>query len=92
MNFATGKVEEGKEKQFKNMLEEMSRSEKWTLRSWKQTIEKQLSSWMLYIPGMSNTNEVKSIQNFKSECLLFIHSKIFNVTLTKNIVLFSYLV
>jgi len=43
----------------------MLESKKWTFRPWKQVLETQLGSWMLYIPGMSNTSEVKEIKKLK---------------------------
>jgi signal recognition particle GTPase len=47
------------------MIENMAKSETWTLRTWKSTIETQLSSWMMYVPGMSSSDEVKLAKNFK---------------------------
>lgn len=65
-NFATSKVEGSKEKHFESMVKSMLEFPNWTLRPWKQTMEGQLSSWFMYIPGMSGTKEVQQIKKFKS--------------------------
>ncbi len=52
------------------MVETMVTTPTWTLRSWRGTMEKQLDSWMMYIPGMSGSTEVKMLKNFK--CKLWI--------------------
>lgn len=59
----------GTEKQFKEMVEGMASAKDWTLRSWKAVIDKQLNSWVMYIPGMSSSNEMKSVKTFKSKSL-----------------------
>ena len=53
------------ENQFKKMLEMMTTSPKWTLRPWKATMENQLNSWSMYIPGVSSSSEVKEMKHFK---------------------------
>lgn len=65
-DFATSKVEGSKEKHFEKMVESMLSIPNWTLRPWKQTMEGQLSSWFMYIPGMSGSKEVKQIKQFKA--------------------------
>lgn len=65
MNMATKKVEQGKEKQFTQMLEMMISVPKWTLRPWKTTMESQLGSWTMYIPGVGSSNEMKEMKSFK---------------------------
>ena len=47
------------------MLEMMTTAPKWTLRPWKVTMENQLNSWSMYIPGVSSSNEVQEMKNFK---------------------------
>jgi hypothetical protein len=56
------------EKQFANMMEMMV-SNKWTLRPWKNAMESQLGSWSMYIPGVSSSNEVQQLKNFKGKLL-----------------------
>jgi hypothetical protein len=38
---------------------------KWSLKDWKITVEQQLGSWALYIPGMKDSAEIKDTQAFK---------------------------
>lgn len=38
---------------------------KWTLRPWKTTMESQLGSWTMYIPGVGSSNEMKEMKSFK---------------------------
>ena len=47
------------------MMEMMTATPKWTLRPWKKAMEGQLDSWSMYIPGVSGSNEVQQIKNFK---------------------------
>lgn len=65
MSFANQRVEQTKEKQFQQMLEVLTTNEDWSLRSWKLAIEKQLSSWLLYIPGLNNANEISKVKGMK---------------------------
>lgn len=53
------------EKQFEEMLKSMLSEKKWTLRPWKNAMEQQLNSWMMYIPGTSNSKEVKDMKGMK---------------------------
>ena len=36
------------------MLDQMLATPNWSLRPWKATLETQLSSWKMYIPGVGN--------------------------------------
>jgi signal recognition particle GTPase len=65
MNMATGQVEKGKEKQFAKMIDLMLNTDDWTLRPWRTTMQNQLDSWTMYIPGVSSSTEVKEMKNFK---------------------------
>jgi hypothetical protein len=65
MNMASGQVEKGKEKQFAKMIDLMLTTEDWTLRPWRTTMQNQLDSWTMYIPGVSSSTEVKEMKNFK---------------------------
>ena len=59
------------------MIDLMIKNNDWSLRPWKQVMEDQLSSWLMYIPGMSNSNEAKEMKGMKGSNLLmshFIHS------------------
>lgn len=47
------------------MLQMMLTTPSWSLKVWKVTIEEQLGSWALYLPGMKNTPEVKDTQSFE---------------------------
>jgi hypothetical protein len=40
------------ENQFTKMTDLMVNSPKWTLQLWKSTMDDQLKSWVMYIPGM----------------------------------------
>jgi len=66
-NMATNAISGTKEKQFEKMLEQMMATEpkNWTLRPWKKTMEDQLNGWIMYVPGVSSTSEVKEIKHFK---------------------------
>lgn len=43
----------------------MASTPNWTLRPWKATIDEQMSSWMMYLPGVKNSNETKDIKTCK---------------------------
>jgi hypothetical protein len=47
------------------MLETMVSGQKWTLRPMKKSLEDQLSSWMMYIPGMSTQIDKKELTAMK---------------------------
>lgn len=65
------------EKQFSKMLELMISSPTWTLKPWKQVMETQLSSWTMYIPGVSSAPEVKEITKLKGIFIeLYIRSQL----------------
>ena len=53
-----------KDKQFKEMMDLMTNAPKWSLKSWKVTMDNQLNSWMMYVPGVSSSEEVKEIKEF----------------------------
>jgi hypothetical protein len=53
-----------KEKQFREMMELMTTVPKWSLKSWKVSMDSQLNSWMMYVPGVSSSDEVKEIKEF----------------------------
>ena len=65
MGKATSVVDGRKEKQFKEMLDSMIKAPKWTLRNWKATMDAQLDSWTMWVPGVSSSNEVKELKSFK---------------------------
>ena len=69
MDTLTGMAERGmaggKEKQFAQMLEMMTSTTKWSLKPWKTTMDTQLDSWMMYVPGVSSSDEVQEIKQFK---------------------------
>jgi hypothetical protein len=47
------------------MLETMVNGQKWTLRPMKKSLEDQLNSWMMYIPGMSTQIDKKELTSMK---------------------------
>ena len=47
------------------MMESMLSNEKWSLRPWKKTLEDQLGSWLMYVPGMRDASETKQLTSFK---------------------------
>ena len=53
------------ENTFKTMIDSMVNKEKWTPRDWSKILDSQLSSWMLKIPGMSNNQEKKQLEEYK---------------------------
>lgn len=61
--FATDKLMGNKEKKFMDMLDLMISKPKWTLRDWKQTLDDQLNSWTMYLPGMKA--QAKDMQSCK---------------------------
>jgi signal recognition particle GTPase len=42
----------------------MTQNSKWTYRLWQETIKKQLSSWTMYIPGVSSSAEMTEVKIF----------------------------
>lgn len=50
------------------MMDLMVTNQKWTLRPWKEVMEDQLKSWLLYIPGMSSSKEVDELKGLKGTC------------------------
>ena len=55
-------------KQFEKMVEHMASTPIWSLRSWKQVMESQLSSWLMYIPGMKSTANAQELTKMKGVC------------------------
>lgn len=53
------------EKHFNDMMSAMITSQNWSLRPWKQIMEEQLNSWVLYIPGMASSKEVTDLKGMK---------------------------
>lgn len=54
-----------KEKQFKDMIVAMTATPHWTYRAWAKSMENQLSSWTMYIPGVGNSPEVTELKKFQ---------------------------
>ena len=66
MGFASNKMEANKDKQFENMIQAMvNQTQPWSLKTWKGTLEEQLSSWLMYIPGMSSTMDTAKLKSYK---------------------------
>ena len=59
---AGSKVNDNREAQFMKMIQLMTTSPKWTLAMWKGTMDEQLNSWMMYIPGMGKQADVEQPQ------------------------------
>ena len=66
MNMATKGIHANKDKQFGEMLETMVATPKWSFRPWRATMETQLQSWTMYIPGVGTSAEAQELKNFKS--------------------------
>ncbi len=66
MGMATSRLDKTKEEKFSEMLRLMVDTPKWTLKSWKTTMDSQLDSWTQYIPGVSGTKEMQELKSFKS--------------------------
>lgn len=64
-DIATSRIQANKDKQFLALVESMVSSERWTLRAWRSTLGDQLNSWLMYIPGLSSSNEVQQMKSFK---------------------------
>jgi len=74
------------EKQFTKMMDTMVAYPKWTFRPWKEVMEDQLKSWLLYIPGMSNSKDIEELKGLKGKVTVF-HSparKNMNLTFTSS--------
>eukprot|EP00607_Mallomonas_marina_P009671 CAMPEP_0182420002 /NCGR_PEP_ID=MMETSP1167-20130531/4473_1 /TAXON_ID=2988 /ORGANISM="Mallomonas Sp, Strain CCMP3275" /LENGTH=166 /DNA_ID=CAMNT_0024595345 /DNA_START=162 /DNA_END=662 /DNA_ORIENTATION=- len=65
MDMANSRIEGNKDKKFGEMIDLMVKTPKWTLKPWKETMESQLSSWIMYVPGVGTSDEVKNIKKFK---------------------------
>lgn len=66
MNMATGKLNDNKDKKFAEMLEKMVSTPKWSFRCWRETMQNQLDSWTMYLPGVGSSTEAQELKNFKS--------------------------
>jgi hypothetical protein len=64
-DLVTSKVDSGKEEKFLKMLTMMYSAPKWSLAQWKKTMDDQLDSWTMYMPGVSKSDEVKEVKAFK---------------------------
>ena len=58
------------EKDFAVVISSMIDSPKWTLRPWRVTIEAQLNSWGMYVPGVSSSSEMVEMKKFKGDDFL----------------------
>ena len=65
MNFAGKQMEKKRDTQFLDMIELMITSPKWNLRHVKGTLDKQLKSWTMFIPGVKSADQTKQVQVFK---------------------------
>lgn len=65
MGFAGKQMEKKRDSAFVEMIEQMVSSQKWNLRHVKGTLEKQLSSWTMYVPGVKGAEQTKQVQAFK---------------------------
>ena len=65
MDFAHSKVNDRKEETFRKTMDEMIKAKKWTLKSWRVTLDESLNSWLLKIPGMKDSSEVTAIKQYK---------------------------
>lgn len=65
MGMAERGMQGNKDKEFLKMLDMMAGSAKWTIRPWKESMESQLGSWSMYIPGVSSSTDVEQLKKFK---------------------------
>ena len=66
LNAVSSGLTGNKEKKFGEMLDMMVSTPKWSFRPWRTTMETQLQSWTMYIPGVSSSADVQEIKNFKA--------------------------
>jgi hypothetical protein len=64
------------------MLETMVNGQKWTLRPMKKSLEDQLNSWMMYIPGMSTQIDKKELTSMKGASISGAHPTLLVLELT----------
>ena len=65
LNAATSKLGENKDQKFSDMIDKMISTPKWSFRPWRDTMESQLNSWTMYLPGVGSSTEAKELKNFK---------------------------
>ena len=65
MGFAGKQMEKKRDNAFIEMTELMISSPKWNLKHVKATLESQLKSWTMFIPGVKNADQTKQVQTFK---------------------------
>jgi signal recognition particle GTPase len=65
MGFAGKQMEKKRDASFADMIELMMNSPKWTLRHVQGTLDKQLKSWTMYVPGVKSQDQTKAVQKFK---------------------------
>jgi len=66
MNMATSKLGQNKDEKFAEMLQKMASTPKWTFRPWRETMESQLTSWTMYLPGVGSSAEAQELKGFKA--------------------------
>jgi signal recognition particle GTPase len=66
------------EKQFEEMVKTMLESPVWSFRPWKKVMEEQLSSWVMYIPGMSSSKEAKEMKGMKGYLVCVLYSRFYD--------------
>jgi signal recognition particle GTPase len=57
MGTVRDKMDDHKESSFKKMVEDMSNTPTWNMKKWKGTIEEQVNSWAMYVPGVSGSEQ-----------------------------------
>lgn len=65
MGMAERGMQGNKDKEFLKMLDMMASAQKWSIRPWKESMESQLGSWSMYIPGVSSSTDVEQLKKFK---------------------------
>lgn len=56
------KMNTSKENNFKKMIDDMSASSSWDLKKWKATIEEQVNSWTMYVPGVGSSEQASQLK------------------------------
>ena len=65
MGFAGKQMEKKRDASFGEMIGLMVSSRRWSLRNVLGTLDKQLKSWTMYVPGVKDQEQTKQVQMFK---------------------------
>lgn len=54
------------------MIDEMANSTNWTLKHMKKTVDEESKSWLRYIPGASDSHDMKELNMMKGNFIKFL--------------------